>query len=78
MTLAYYFDWQKILKAIVYQNTKTTLPGWELDEWFHDEEHYRGKRGHIFYVHTKYMLIDPISDDPKFFPGQPIFPPIRS
>ena len=45
------------------------LAGWELDRWFHDEEHFRGTRGHIFYVHTKYLLLDPLGDDPLVFSG---------
>lgn len=49
------------------------LPGWELDKWFHDEEHYRGTRGHVFYVHTKYLMIDPLSDDPMIFTGSANF-----
>lgn len=49
------------------------LPGWELDKWFHDEEHFRGTRGHIFYVHTKYCLIDPLGDDPMVFSGSANF-----
>jgi phosphatidylserine/phosphatidylglycerophosphate/cardiolipin synthase-like enzyme len=49
------------------------IPGWELDKWFHDEELYRGTRGHIFYVHTKYMLIDILGDNPKVFSGSANF-----
>ena len=49
------------------------LPGWELDKWFHDEEHFRGTRGHIFYVHTKYMIVDPLTDDPLVFSGSANF-----
>ena len=49
------------------------LPGWELDKWFLDEEHYRGTRGHIFYVHTKYMIVDPLTDDPLVFSGSANF-----
>ncbi|MEM7026187.1 MAG: phospholipase D-like domain-containing protein [Pseudomonadota bacterium] len=49
------------------------IPGWELDKWFHDEEHYRGTRGHIFYVHTKYCMIDPLGDDPQLFTGSANF-----
>ena len=48
------------------------LPGHQLDQWFKREEHFR-KRGHIFYVHTKYMLIDCLGDDPKVFTGSANF-----
>jgi phosphatidylserine/phosphatidylglycerophosphate/cardiolipin synthase-like enzyme len=51
------------------------LPGWQLDKWFHDEEHFRGTRGHVFYVHTKYLLVDPLSDDPLVFSGSANFSP---
>jgi phosphatidylserine/phosphatidylglycerophosphate/cardiolipin synthase-like enzyme len=49
------------------------LPGWQLDKWFHDEEHFRGTRGHVFYVHTKYLLVDPLTDDPLVFSGSANF-----
>jgi phosphatidylserine/phosphatidylglycerophosphate/cardiolipin synthase-like enzyme len=49
------------------------IPGWQLDKWFHDEEHFRGTRGHVFYVHTKYCLIDPLGDDPMVFSGSANF-----
>ena len=48
------------------------LGGHALDEWFREEEHFR-KRGHIFYVHTKYMLIDPLSSNPQIFNGSANF-----
>ncbi|MBX2811234.1 MAG: hypothetical protein KTR25_05470 [Myxococcales bacterium] len=48
------------------------LPGYKLDEWFHQEEHYRTK-GHIFYIHTKYMLVDILSDHPYIFSGSANF-----
>lgn len=48
------------------------IPGWELDKWYMEEELYR-RRGHIFYVHTKYMLLDVLTDDPKVFTGSANF-----
>lgn len=51
------------------------IPGWQLDKWFHDEEHFRGTQGHIFYVHTKYCLIDPLGEDPMVFSGSANFSP---
>lgn len=51
------------------------IDGWTLDKWFRKEEHFR-KRGHIFYIHTKFMAIDPLSDDPKVFTGSANFSPV--
>ena len=48
------------------------LDGHALDEWFRTEEHFR-KKGNIFYIHTKYMLIDPLSDNPLIFNGSANF-----
>lgn len=46
--------------------------GFRLDQWFREEEHFR-KQGHIFYVHTKYMLIDALSNDPQVLSGSANF-----
>jgi phosphatidylserine/phosphatidylglycerophosphate/cardiolipin synthase-like enzyme len=43
-----------------------------LDEWFREEEHFR-KAGNIFFVHTKVLLIDPLSDDPLVCSGSANF-----
>jgi phosphatidylserine/phosphatidylglycerophosphate/cardiolipin synthase-like enzyme len=55
---------------------KTTLrakvPGWQLDKWFLDEGHYRYE-GNVFYVHTKILLIDPLTDDPLVLSGSANF-----
>ncbi|MDP1736539.1 MAG: phospholipase D-like domain-containing protein [Caulobacter sp.] len=48
------------------------IPGFELERWFLDEEHYRAK-GNIFFVHTKFMVIDPLSDDPVVITGSANF-----
>jgi len=46
----------------------------ELDKWFLKEEHYRSKNdGFIFFVHTKFLLIDPLSDDPLVCSGSANF-----
>ena len=40
----------------------------ELDKWFFEEEHFRLKNdGFVFFVHTNFLLIDPLSDDPLVF-----------
>ncbi|UKN02242.1 phospholipase D-like domain-containing protein [Paracrocinitomix mangrovi] len=47
-------------------------PGWKLDQWFMKEEHYR-KKGHVFYVHTKILMLDLLTNDPKVFSGSANF-----
>lgn len=48
----------------------------ELDKWFFKEEHYRSKNdGFVFFVHTKFLLIDPLSDDPLVCSGSANFSP---
>ncbi len=43
-----------------------------LGEWFWREEHTR-KEGNIFFIHTKYLMIDPLSDDPLICTGSANF-----
>jgi phosphatidylserine/phosphatidylglycerophosphate/cardiolipin synthase-like enzyme len=46
----------------------------ELDKWFFKEEHYRPAHdGFVFFVHTKFLLIDPLSDDPLVCSGSANF-----
>jgi phosphatidylserine/phosphatidylglycerophosphate/cardiolipin synthase-like enzyme len=48
----------------------------ELDKWFFKEELYRPKNdGFVFFVHTKFLLIDPLSDDPLVCSGSANFSP---
>jgi hypothetical protein len=45
-----------------------------LDKWFFKEEHFRPKNdGFVFFVHTKFLLIDPLSDDPLVCSGSANF-----
>jgi phosphatidylserine/phosphatidylglycerophosphate/cardiolipin synthase-like enzyme len=45
-----------------------------LVKWFLEEEHYRGQNeGFVFFVHTKFLLIDPLSDDPLVCSGSANF-----
>src|SRR5256885_8729927 len=38
----------------------------ELDKWFFKEELFRpANSGFVFFVHTKFLLIDPLSEDRK-------------
>lgn len=48
------------------------IPNFELEKWFWREEHTREK-GNIFFIHTKYMLIDPLTDDPIVCTGSANF-----
>jgi len=48
----------------------------ELDKWFFKEEHFRrANEGFVFFVHTKFLLIDPLSDDPLVCSGSANFSP---
>lgn len=51
---------------------KIKIPDFGLDQWFAEEEHYR-KAGNIFFVHTKFLLIDPLSEDPLVCSGSANF-----
>ena len=50
------------------------VPGSELEKWFLEEEHFR-KTGHVFFVHTKFLLVDPLTADPRVFTGSANFSP---
>jgi phosphatidylserine/phosphatidylglycerophosphate/cardiolipin synthase-like enzyme len=46
----------------------------ELDKWFLKEEHYRkANEGFVFFIHTKFLLIDALSDDPLTCSGSANF-----
>jgi len=46
----------------------------ELDKWLLQEDHFR-HQGFVFFVHTKFLLIDPLSDDPLVCSGSANFSP---
>jgi phosphatidylserine/phosphatidylglycerophosphate/cardiolipin synthase-like enzyme len=47
-----------------------------LDKWYFEEELYRPNNdGFVFFVHTKFLLIDPLSDDPLVCTGSANFSP---
>jgi hypothetical protein len=50
------------------------IPGWALESWMRREEHFR-RSGYVFFVHTKYMGIDVMSDTPSVFTGSANFSP---
>jgi phosphatidylserine/phosphatidylglycerophosphate/cardiolipin synthase-like enzyme len=46
----------------------------DLDTWFVDEELARPtNNGHVFFVHSKVLLVDPLSDDPLVISGSANF-----
>jgi phosphatidylserine/phosphatidylglycerophosphate/cardiolipin synthase-like enzyme len=54
--------------------TRAHIKPFELEKWFFKEEHFRSS-GHVFFVHTKFLLIDPLSDDPLVCTGSANFSP---
>jgi phosphatidylserine/phosphatidylglycerophosphate/cardiolipin synthase-like enzyme len=54
--------------------SRIPIKEFELDKWFFKEEHFRPKNeGFVFFVHTKFLLIDPLSDDPLVCSGSANF-----
>lgn len=50
------------------------IPHSPLDHWFVDEELSRPtNKGHVFFVHSKVLLVDPLSDDPLVCSGSANF-----
>ena len=54
------------------ETIRLKINGHSLDEWFRAEEHFR-KTGHVFYIHTKIMLLDALSEVPTIFTGSANF-----
>lgn len=54
------------------ETIQLSINGFRLDQWFREEEHFR-KKGNIFYIHTKFLGLDLLSDDPKLFTGSANF-----
>jgi phosphatidylserine/phosphatidylglycerophosphate/cardiolipin synthase-like enzyme len=53
---------------------RVPIKEFELDKWFFAEEHFRPSNdGFVFFVHTKFLLIDPLSDDPLVCSGSANF-----
>ena len=48
------------------------IPDFRLDEWFWKEEHYR-KTGHVFFVHLKVLIVDPLGSNPLVCTGSANF-----
>lgn len=52
------------------------IKDFELDKWYLKEEHFRkANDGFVFFIHTKFLLIDPLSDDPLVCSGSANFSP---
>ena len=50
------------------------IPNSPLDQWFVDEELARPtNNGHVFFIHSKVLIIDPLSDDPLVCSGSANF-----
>jgi phosphatidylserine/phosphatidylglycerophosphate/cardiolipin synthase-like enzyme len=50
------------------------IPKFKLDNWFLKEELARqGQPGFVFFIHTKFLLVDPLSDDPLVCTGSANF-----
>ncbi len=48
----------------------------ELEKWLLKEDHYRkAGEGFVFFLHTKFLLVDPLSDDPLVCSGSANFSP---
>jgi phosphatidylserine/phosphatidylglycerophosphate/cardiolipin synthase-like enzyme len=54
------------------KRTTERIKSFGLDKWFREEEHFR-KAGNIFFVHTKFLLVDPLSKDPLVCSGSANF-----
>jgi hypothetical protein len=54
--------------------SRKRIKEFELDKWYLKEELYRAKNdGFVFFVHTKFLLIDPLSEDPLVCSGSANF-----
>ncbi|SIT57227.1 Phospholipase D domain-containing protein [Mesorhizobium prunaredense] len=52
----------------------TPVANGELDQWYISEELARPiNRGHVFFVHSKFVMIDPLSEDPLICSGSANF-----
>jgi phosphatidylserine/phosphatidylglycerophosphate/cardiolipin synthase-like enzyme len=50
------------------------IPRFKLESWFLDEELERKNgQGFVFFIHTKFLLVDPLSDDPLVCTGSANF-----
>jgi PLD-like domain len=52
---------------------KGKIASFDLEKWYFRKEALYRKQGNIFYIHTKFLLIDPLSDDPLLCSGSANF-----
>ncbi|HEX8623324.1 MAG TPA: phospholipase D-like domain-containing protein [Allosphingosinicella sp.] len=55
-----------------YLRGERRFPESSLDEWFLREELFR-RTGHVFFIHTKFLLIDPLTETPLICSGSANF-----
>jgi phosphatidylserine/phosphatidylglycerophosphate/cardiolipin synthase-like enzyme len=65
-------------KMYTFKNGKAVaripIKEFDLEKWFLEEDLFRApNEGNIFFVHTKFLLIDPLSDDPLVCSGSANF-----
>jgi phosphatidylserine/phosphatidylglycerophosphate/cardiolipin synthase-like enzyme len=54
--------------------SRRRIQTFELEKWFFREEHFRPQSsGFVFFVHAKFLLVDPLSDDPLVCSGSANF-----
>jgi PLD-like domain len=53
---------------------RARIRDFELEKWFMRESHFR-RQGFVFFVHTKFLLVDPLSDNPLVCTGSANFSP---
>jgi phosphatidylserine/phosphatidylglycerophosphate/cardiolipin synthase-like enzyme len=50
------------------------IPHFKLEEWFlHEDLERKSGEGFVFFIHTKFLLVDPLSDDPLICTGSANF-----
>lgn len=52
---------------------KGKIAEFDLEKWYFRKEALYRKTGNIFYIHTKFLLVDPLSDDPLVCSGSANF-----
>lgn len=55
-----------------YVQGRRRFPESSLDQWYLEEELFR-RSGHIFFIHTKFLLIDPLTESPLLCSGSANF-----
>jgi phosphatidylserine/phosphatidylglycerophosphate/cardiolipin synthase-like enzyme len=59
--------------SLLGRKKRTDKEGLDLENWL-VEQHHKSS-GHVFYIHQKFILIDPLGDDPLVFAGSANFSP---